>query len=285
VLIHSIIEFGDTIVREVMVPRPDVIAIDDLAETGTVLEKAIQAGFSRIPIFRQSLDDVVGIAFTKDLIRAARSGKEHCPVSQVCRPANFVPETKRVAPLMREMQAGQFHLAVVIDEYGGTAGIVTLEDLIEELVGEIVDEFDVDEPLITSLGGGQFRVSSKMAVDDVNVLLGAELPSGDWDTIGGLVLAMSGHVPSEGESIEVDGLLLVAEKLQGRRIGSVRILRLSGPALHTGPRHSDEEWLAERAERAAERDERSGARGDREGRPGTSERGNGAKRAEGETRR
>ena len=288
ILIHSIIEFGDTIVREVMVPRPDVVAVENSVEAGAVLERAIEAGYSRIPVFNQSLDDVIGIAFTKDLIRAARSGKEHCPVSQLCRPANYVPETKRVAPLMREMQAGQFHLAVVIDEYGGTAGVVTLEDLIEELVGEIVDEFDVDEPLIVPLGGGQFRVSSKMDVDEVNELLGADLPAGDWDSIGGLVLAISGHVPSEGESIEVDGHLLVAEKLQGRRIGSVRIARLDGPPLHSGPRNPDQEWLTERAQRVAEREERSGDRadrGDREVRPEPSEPSDGAARAEGESRR
>ena len=276
VLIHSIIEFGDTIVREVMVPRPDVVAVEDSAETGAVLERAIEAGYSRIPVFNETLDDVIGIAFTKDLIRAARSGKEHSPVRDVCRPANYVPETKRVAPLMREMQAGQFHLAVVIDEYGGTAGVVTLEDLIEELVGEIVDEFDVDDPLIVPLGGGQFRVSSKMDVDEVNDLLGADLPAGDWDSIGGLVLALTGHVPSEGESIEVDGHLLVAEKLQGRRIGSVRIMRLNGPALHTGPRIPDEEWLAERAKRLGEREERSGGRGERDARGDPSEPDDGA---------
>jgi CBS domain containing-hemolysin-like protein len=285
VLIHSIIEFGDTIVREVMVPRPDVVAVEESLETGAVLERAIEAGYSRIPVFNQSLDDVVGIAFTKDLIRAARSGKEHAPVSAVCRPANYVPETKRVAPLMREMQAGQFHLAVVIDEYGGTAGVVTLEDLIEELVGEIVDEFDVDEPLIVPLGGGQFRVSSKMAVDEVNEILGAELPTGDWDTIGGLVLAVSGHVPTEGESIEVDGHLLVAEKLQGRRIGSVRILRLEGPPLHAGPRNPDEGWLVERAQRAAEREERSGSRAEREAAAEPADNGEPATRLEGESRR
>jgi len=239
-------------------------------------------------VFNQSLDDVIGIAFTKDLIRAARSGKEHSPVSQVCRPANYVPETKRVAPLMREMQAGQFHLAIVIDEYGGTAGVVTLEDLIEELVGEIVDEFDVDDPLIVPLGGGQFRVSGKMDVDEVNELLGADLPAGDWDSIGGLVLAVSGHLPSEGESVEVDGHLLVAEKLQGRRIGSVRIVRLHGPALHTGPKNPDQEWLAERAQRVAEREERSGDRsdrGDREVRPERSEPSDDTAGAEGEGRR
>ena len=200
-----------------------------------MLERAIEAGYSRIPVFNQSLDDVVGIAFTKDLIRAVRSGKEHAPVERGCRPANYVPETKRVAPLMREMQAGQFHLAVVIDEYGGTAGVVTLEDLIEELVGEIVDEFDVDEPLIVPLGGGQFRVSSKMDVDEVNELLGADLPAGDWDTSGASCSPSAGHVPSEGESIEVDGHLLVAEKLQGRRIGSVRIMQARGPTAATGP--------------------------------------------------
>ena len=288
VLIHSIIEFGDTIVREVMVPRPDVVAVEDSVEAGAVLERAIEAGYSRIPVFNQSLDDVIGIAFTKDLIRAARSGKEHSPVSQVCRPANYVPETKRVAPLMREMQAGQFHLAIVIDEYGGTAGVVTLEDLIEELVGEIVDEFDVDDPLIVPLGGGQFRVSGKMDVDEVNELLGADLPAGDWDSIGGLVLAVSGHLPSEGESVEVDGHLLVAEKLQGRRIGSVRIVRLHGPALHTGPKNPDQEWLAERAQRVAEREERSGDRndrGDREVRPERSEPSDDTAGAEGEGRR
>jgi CBS domain containing-hemolysin-like protein len=276
-LIHSIIEFGDTVVREVMVPRPDVVAVEDSLEAD-----AIEAGYSRIPVFKESLDDVIGIAFTKDLIRAARSGKEHSPVSQLCRPANYVPETKRVAPLMREMQAGQFHIAVVIDEYGGTAGVVTLEDLIEELVGEIVDEFDVDEPMIVPLGGGQFRVPSKMDVDEVNELLGADLPAGDWDSIGGLVLAISGHVPSEGESIEVDGHRLVAEKLQGRRIGSVRIARLNGPPLHTGPRNPDQEWLTERAEKVAEREERSGDRNEHREPPVP---GDGAAQAEDDSRR
>lgn len=284
-LIHSIIEFGDTIVREVMVPRPDVVAVEDSAEAGAVLERAIEAGYSRIPVFNQSLDDVVGIAFTKDLIRAVRSGKEHSRVREVSRPANYVPETKRVAPLMREMQAGQFHIAVVIDEYGGTAGVVTLEDLIEELVGEIVDEFDVDEPLVEPLGGGQFRVSSKMSVDEVNELLGADLPAGDWDTIGGLVLALAGHIPAEGESIEVDGHLLVAERVQGRRIGSVRILRLEGLALHTGPKNPDGEWLAERAHRAAERAERSGDRGERDERAQLEGQSNGGERAGGESRK
>ena len=231
-LIHSIIEFGDTIVREVMVPRPDLLAVDGSLDAETVLERAISAGYSRIPVYEGTIDDVTGIAYTKDLIRAVRRGEEHRPVIQLSRPAHYVPETKRVAPLLREMQVGQFHIAVVIDEYGGTAGVVTLEDLIEELVGEIVDEFDVDEPLVEPLGGGQFRVSSKMPVDEVNELLDARLPLGDdWDTIGGLVLALAGHVPSEGETVEVDDHLLTAERVQGRRIGSVRLSHLGSEPL------------------------------------------------------
>ncbi|HEV8065986.1 MAG TPA: hemolysin family protein, partial [Acidimicrobiales bacterium] len=224
-LIHSIIDFGDTIVREVMVPRPDVVAVSGEVDAETVLERAISAGLSRIPVFESSVDNVVGIAFTKDLVRAVRQGNEHRQVVELARPAHYVPETKRVAPLLREMQSGQFHLAVVIDEYGGTAGVVTLEDLIEELVGEIVDEFDVDEPLVEPLGPGQYRVSARMVVDEVNELLDSELPlSDDWDTIGGLVLAKVGHIPAEGEAVEVAGRLLIAERVQGRRIGSVRVV-------------------------------------------------------------
>jgi len=235
-LIHSIIEFGDTIVREVMVPRPDVVAVDGSTEAETALEVAMQAGFSRVPVYEGNVDNVVGIAFTKDLVRAVRHGGERQPVSELSRPAHYVPETKRVAPLLREMQGGQFHIAVVIDEYGGTAGVVTLEDLIEELVGEIVDEFDVEEPLVEPLGEGQFRVSSKMPVDEVNELLDAALPlSDDWDTIGGLVMAFAGHVPTEGEAVEVDGHRLVAEKVQGRRIGAVRLVNLGGAPLRLDP--------------------------------------------------
>ena len=134
-----------------------------------------------------------------------------------------MPETKRVAELMREMQAEKFHMAIVVDEYGGTAGLVTLEDLIEELVGEIVDEYDVEEPAVEPLPGGDVRVNARMPIDEVNELLDAELPEGDWDTVGGLVFNLLGHVPTEGETVDVDGHRLRAEKVQGRRIGRVRI--------------------------------------------------------------
>ncbi|MCU1495062.1 MAG: domain containing protein [Acidimicrobiaceae bacterium] len=225
-LISSIIEFGDTIVREVMAPRPDIVAVEAASTAASVLERAMTSGLSRIPVYARTVDDIVGIAYTKDLMRAVRSGHEDRPVVELCRPAHYVPETKRVAPLLREMQAEQFHLAVVVDEYGGTAGIVTLEDLIEELVGEIADEFDIDEPLVEPLSEREYRVSGKMSVDEVNELLGTDLPVGDdWDTVGGLFLHLRGQVPIEGEQIAVGDDVLVAEKVQGRRIGSVRIVR------------------------------------------------------------
>jgi len=228
-LIRSIIEFGDTIVREVMVPRPDVVAVEASTLAEAVLETAIDAGFSRIPVFETAVDNVVGVAYTKDLVLAARQGHAKWHVAKLARPAHYVPETKRVAPLLREMQKGHFHLAIVVDEYGGTAGIVTLEDLIEELVGEIVDEYDTNEPSVEALGDGRFRVPSMMAVDEVNDLLDADLPLGDdWDTIGGLVLAHAGHIPVEGESIEVAGYRLVAENVKGRRIGSVSVESIEG---------------------------------------------------------
>ncbi|MHB8245442.1 MAG: hemolysin family protein [Acidimicrobiales bacterium] len=228
-LIHQIIEFGDTIVREVMVPRPDVVAVDADTAVEEVLERAIKAGYSRIPSYRETVDDIVGIAFTKDLVRAVRDGRQHLPVGEVARLAHYVPETKRVAPLLREMQRGQFHIAVVIDEYGGTAGVVTLEDLIEELVGEIVDEFDTIEPLIEPLDNGAFRISGKMPVAEVNELLSAGLPiDDDWDTIGGLVMAKAGRVPVVGETLTIGPYLLTVDRIVGRRIGAVRVERSAG---------------------------------------------------------
>jgi CBS domain containing-hemolysin-like protein len=223
-LIHSIIEFGDTVVREVMVPRPDMVTVNADQTVEAVLERGLEVGFSRMPAVDQQVDDVVGIAYTKDMIRTVRSGKGGDAVRSHLRVAHFVPETKRVSDLMREMQAETFHLAVVVNEYGGTAGLVTLEDLIEELVGEIVDEFDVEEAPVERLDSGELRVSARLAVDEVNELIDASLPTGPWDTVGGLVFDLLGHVPVAGESVTVDGLRLVADRVNGRRIERVRIV-------------------------------------------------------------
>ncbi len=250
-LIESIIEFGDTIAREVMVPRTEMVTVGDDFRVDAAIEVAIAHGFSRLPAYGQGgIDDITGIVYAKDLMRAERDGHSEEPIRDLLRPARVVPETKRVAELLREMQSEQFHIAIVIDEYGGTAGLVTLEDVIEELVGEIQDEFDVEEPLVEPASGGGIRVHARMAVDEVNALLDGELPEeGDWDSVGGLVYHLLGHVPAEGESVEVTGYRLAAEKVQGRRIGRVRVTpraESAGPADDEGGGGIGIDWVPTR---------------------------------------
>ena len=229
-LIHSIIEFGDTVVREVMVPRPDMVTVEADESVEAVLEQALAVGYSRLPVLEKGVDDVAGVVYTKDLIRAVRAGHQDDQVGAHVRSPHFVPETKRVAGLMREMQAEKFHMAVVINEYGGTAGLVTLEDLIEELVGEIVDEFDVEEPPVERFPSGEATVSGRMVVTEANELFDANLPTGAWDTVGGLLFDLLGHVPKQGESVDIGRLRLVADRVKGRRIERVRIIPLSSLA-------------------------------------------------------
>jgi len=226
-LIENTIEFGDTVVREVMVPRPDMVTVSNDFKVGDVMEIVILNGFSRLPVSGDGIDDIVGVVHAKDLMRAERDDKSEAPVTDYLRPAIFVPETKKVPPLLREMQAQRYHMAIVIDEYGGTAGLVTLEDLIEELVGEIVDEYDVEDEQFERLPSGDLRVNARMNVDDLNELLNGALPEGDWDSVGGLLIALLGHVPAEGETADVDGHCLRAERVSGRRIGRVVISRLA----------------------------------------------------------
>ncbi|HEX4161640.1 MAG TPA: hemolysin family protein [Acidimicrobiales bacterium] len=221
--IHSIIDFGDTVAREVMTPRPDMVTVDAEATVRDALEAALAAGFSRIPVEADGIDDIIGIAYTKDMARDERAGKSGQAVRASMRPAKFVPESKEVSDLLREMQEEKFHMAIVVDEYGGTAGVITLEDLLEELVGDIVDEFDVEEPTVERLDDGSVTVPAGYSVDDAGDLLGAELPHGPWDTVGGLMLDLVGRVPEAGDSVEADGFRLTALDVRGRRIGRVRI--------------------------------------------------------------
>ncbi len=225
-MIHSIVEFGDTIVREVMKPRTDMITISADKSIEDAMDLAISAGFSRIPVIRESKDDIAGVVYAKDLMRALRDGKREAPVASIVRPARFSPESKRVSELMREMQTQKFHLCIVLDEYGGTAGLVTLEDLIEELVGEIVDEYDVEEAQVQKLPNGDVVVTATMLIDELNELLDVDWPSEDWDSVGGLLFNKLGHVAHEGETIEYSHHLLRAERVKGRRIGRVRITRV-----------------------------------------------------------
>lgn len=222
-LIESIIEFGDTVVREVMVPRPDMITVNHDFRVADVMEVVILNGYSRIPVLGEGIDDVIGLVFAKDLMRAERDGREDEPVANLVRPAKAVPETKPVAELLREMQAEKFHMAVVIDEHGGTAGVVTLEDLIEELVGEIVDEFDAADDGIEHMPSGGARIKGSLSIDDANDQLPVELPEGDYDTVSGLVLAELGRMAVAGDAVEIPGARLTVERVQGRRIMRVRI--------------------------------------------------------------
>jgi putative hemolysin len=227
-LIHSIFEFGDTVVREVMLPRPDMVAVDAEDTIEEAIERAIERGFSRLPVCEgHSTDEIIGLVYLKDLVRRARAGEGSNPARVAVRPAIFVPEQKRVAELLREMRTKQFHMAIVVDEHGGTSGLVTLEDLLEEIVGEIADEYDVEMPSVERLADGSLRVPGRTPVDEVSEALGTELPDEEWDTVGGLILNLLGHVPEEGETVRFQGLELRTERVQGRRIASVRISRLA----------------------------------------------------------
>jgi CBS domain containing-hemolysin-like protein len=235
-LIHSIFEFGDTIVREVMVPRPDIVAVEDTETLREVEALVLEHGYSRIPVYHEDLDDVIGVVFAKDVLAALHQGKIDMPLREASRPARFVPESKKVADLLREMQKEKFHQALVTDEYGSVVGIVTLEDLLEELVGEITDEYDREELEMEQVGDGVYRVSGRVAIDDLNDLLDTELPDEEWDTVGGLVLDIFGKIPDTGEEMRFQGLSFRAEEVVGRRVATVLITRGSQP----DPEHDEE---------------------------------------------
>ncbi|MCY3577506.1 MAG: hemolysin family protein [bacterium] len=229
-LIGQIIEFGDTVAREVMVPRTDMVAMNDRHTVEEAIAIVIEHGYSRVPVYGEGIDDVVGVVHAKDLMRAEREEGPGSRAAVVARTPHFVPETKRISLLLREMQAEKFHIAIVVDEYGGTAGVVTLEDLIEELVGEIVDEFDVEEPMIERLAPGTVRVNGRVPIDELSEVLGAPLPNGDWDTVGGLIFNTLGHVPDEGETLVMEGWELLVERVTGRRIARVIVKPVSQAA-------------------------------------------------------
>jgi CBS domain containing-hemolysin-like protein len=224
-LIHSIFEFGDTIVREVMVPRPDIVAIENDKTLRDVQATVLQHGYSRIPVFEDDLDNVIGIVYAKDVLKALHQGKIDSPLREIVREVHFVPESKKVADLLREMQQEKFHIAMVTDEYGSVVGLVTLEDLLEELVGEIADEYDTEEPSIEEVGDGVYRVDGKIAIDEVNEILDVELPAEEWDTVGGLMLGLMGSIPDEGEEVTFHDLTFKAERVNGRRIAKILITR------------------------------------------------------------
>jgi CBS domain containing-hemolysin-like protein len=225
-LIESVIEFGDTVVREIMVPRPDVVFIDDTLTVSQALDRAVEEGFSRLPIFRKDedeVDDVEGIVYVKDLVIAERSGRGTESVRVLMREVEVVPESKLVADLMRNMQAKKFHMVMVADEYGIIAGLATLEDCLEELVGEIVDEHDDEEEFMQHLPNGDYLVIGSTPISKINDDLEMKIPETEYDTIGGFIFGMLGHVPVVGEFVDHAGWRFSAEVLDGRRIQQVRV--------------------------------------------------------------
>ena len=252
-MIHSVFELGDTIVREVMVPRTDVVFIERDKTLRQALSLALRSGFSRIPVIGDGTDDVLGVAYLKDLVRRTyvhRDGESVEKVESVMRPAIFVPESKPVDELLREMQTQQTHVAIVVDEYGGTAGLVTIEDVLEEIVGEITDEYDVEQPMLEELPDGSLRVSTRLHVDELAERLGIELQDDDVDTVGGLLAKQLGRVPIPGAQVWVQGVELTAESARGRRnrIGTLLVRRVEDEPTVTGHRPADDEGDAGRGD-------------------------------------
>lgn len=224
--IHSVIEFGDTVVREVMVPRIDMVDVASVASVREALRLAIETGRSRLPVLGEGVDDVLGIVNLRVLAALVDEGRGEESVGAHASPAHFVPETKRVASLLPEIRRAQSHLVIVVDEYGGTAGLVTLEDILEELVGEITDESDQSEPM-AALSKGAITLSGRLNIDDANLDFDLALPKDGWDTIGGLVLDLAGGVPDVGDELFTRDYRLTVTRLDGRRVEEVRVERVA----------------------------------------------------------
>jgi putative hemolysin len=230
-MIHSVIEFGDTIVREVMTPRLEIVAVSIDDSPRRALDVVIAEGYSKLPVYQESKDDIVGVVHDRELLIALANGTlAHTSLRALMRPVAHVPETKKIAELLREMQRDKFSTAIVVDEYGGTAGLVTMEDLLEEIVGEIRDEHDIDEQEpIRVISDDEALVEAGTNIEDVNAKLGTHIPTEDFETIGGYTVGLFGRLPSEGEEIEADQRTrLKVDRTRGRRILSVRVYHTDG---------------------------------------------------------
>ena len=229
--IHSVFALGDTIAREVMVPRTEMVVVEESKSASKALGLALKSGFSRLPVIGESVDDVLGVVYLKDIVQPVQAGRMDLTVGQVMRPATFVPESKHVDELLREMQAARTHMAIVVDEYGGIAGLVTIEDILEEIVGEITDEYDVERPPVEWIAADtQARVTARLPVDDLGELFAVELAETEVETVAGLLAQALGRVPIPGASATVGGLTLEAEGTTGRRnrIDTVLVTRQPG---------------------------------------------------------
>jgi CBS domain containing-hemolysin-like protein len=231
-MIHSVFALGDTIAREVMVPRTEMVWVEDRKSASQALTLALRSGFSRLPVIGENVDDVLGVVYLKDLVRRTQTDAADAEVREVMRPATYVPESKHVDELLREMQAARTHMAIVVDEYGGTAGLVTIEDILEEIVGEITDEYDVERPPVERLDEHRVRVSARLPVEDLGELFHVEIDDTEVETVAGLLAQALGRVPIPGAVATVGELTLEAEGTTGRRnrIDTVLVTRQRQPA-------------------------------------------------------
>ena len=222
-MIASILEMDETVAREVMVPRIDLVALDVNTSLRDALDVVIEAGHSRLPVYEGNVDQITGFLYAKDLLQCFQENRDDMPISSLMRPVYFVPETKKVNTLMREMQKRRVHVVMVVDEYGGTAGLVTIEDILEEIVGEIQDEYDEEEELfVETLADGKYVINARFDLYSLSKLLDIDLSEHEADTLGGLIYSLMGHVPEQGEAVEVDGWRFTVLALEGRRIEQVR---------------------------------------------------------------
>jgi putative hemolysin len=222
-MIYSVFALGNTLAREVMVPRIDIVALELSTSLEEALDLVIRIGHSRIPTFEQTIDNIVGVLYAKDLLALWRDRREPVSLGDIIRKPYFVPESKPVDELLEEMQQRKVHMVIVVDEYGGTAGVVTLEDIVEEIVGEIQDEYDAEEPIVEQAGEGEFIFNARVDLDDVNRLMGTEFPTEIGDTLGGFIYSQLGKVPVSGERVRYDGLVIEVLTVTGRRIRKVRV--------------------------------------------------------------
>lgn len=225
-MIHSIFEFADTPVREVMIPRIDIIALENDATVEQAVDVALQGGFSRIPVFEQTIDNITGVLYTKDMLKQLRDGHDTQPIRDLVRPAYFVPETKKLDDVLREIRRTRVHMAIVIDEYGSVAGLVTIEDLVEEIIGDIQDEFDHEEVLYEQVNEHEYLFAAKISIDEFNELMGTKLEKEEYDTLGGFLYAQLDKIPVAGDTITFEHLRFTILTTRGRRIVKVRVERL-----------------------------------------------------------
>lgn len=225
-MIHSVFRLDDTLTREIMVPRIDILTMEASVPFPEAVKQFVESGFSRIPIYQKKVDNIVGLLYAKDLLEVAGNGEYHGGITELMRSVYFVPETKVINELLADMQKRRVHLAIVVDEYGGVAGMVTMEDIIEEIFGEIQDEYDAEETIYRVIGPDEYIFLGKIDIDDLNLILDSSLPNQEADTLGGLIYYRLGHVPQLGEVVKFDNLLMTVEQVDEHRINKVRIKKI-----------------------------------------------------------